>query len=86
MIRCHSKVYIHTYSENTDCRLFENVMLICELCYIVECRFNTDSPNVVHMTVRPQEVVDEEDATKSKSMGRDGTGSERTAGCRCVIM
>jgi len=53
---------------------------------IIECRFNTDSPNVVHMTVRPQEVVDEEDASKGKAMGRDGAGSERTAGCRCLIM
>ena len=51
-----------------------------------ECRFNHDSPNVVHMTVRPQEVVDEEDASKSKAMSRNGDGNDPTHGCRCIMM
>ncbi|RFU30179.1 hypothetical protein B7463_g6175, partial [Scytalidium lignicola] len=51
-----------------------------------ECKFNADAANVVHMTVRPQDVVDEEDASKSKAMGRHGEAGEDTAGCRCVIL
>jgi hypothetical protein len=41
--------------------------------------------HVVHMTIKPQDIVDEEDA-KIKSSGKDRDGSERTHGCRCVIL
>ncbi|CZR64910.1 uncharacterized protein PAC_14810 [Phialocephala subalpina] len=51
-----------------------------------ECKFNADSANVVHMTVRPQDIVDEEDASKGKAGGRDRGEGESTAGCRCVIL
>jgi len=51
-----------------------------------DCRFQTEAPNVVHMTVKPQEVVDEEDAKTGKgTRGRDGD-EETHAGCRCVIL
>ncbi|EPE28235.1 Ubiquitin-like protein [Glarea lozoyensis ATCC 20868] len=50
-----------------------------------ECRLNADSANVVHMTVRPQDIVDEEDASKGKGMGRDRGDGESNAGCRCVV-
>jgi len=50
-----------------------------------DCKFNSESANVVHMTVRPQDIVDEEDASKSKALARDREGGESTAGCRCVI-
>lgn len=51
-----------------------------------ECRFNAEATNVVHMTVRPQDMIDEEDASKGKALGRDREGTEGTAGCRCVIL
>ncbi|KAH8679072.1 ubiquitin-related domain-containing protein, partial [Tricladium varicosporioides] len=51
-----------------------------------DCKFSPDTANVVHMTVRPQDIVDEEDASKGKGMGRDRGDSESTAGCRCVIL
>ena len=39
------------------------------------------------MTVRPQDIVDEEDAKTAKhDIGRDRDGNERTPGCRCVIL
>jgi hypothetical protein len=38
------------------------------------------------MTVRPQDIVDEEDASKGKALGRDRDGGEGTTGCRCVIL
>ncbi|KAM0315421.1 hypothetical protein ACHAO8_003998 [Botrytis cinerea] len=51
------------------------------------CKFNPETSNVVHMTIRPQDIVDEEDASKAKSMGRGrGEDGESTAGCRCVIL
>ncbi|EHL03263.1 hypothetical protein M7I_0478 [Glarea lozoyensis 74030] len=52
---------------------------------ISQCRLNADSANVVHMTVRPQDIVDEEDASKGKGMGRDRGDGESNAGCRCVV-
>lgn len=51
-----------------------------------ECRFQTEAPNVVHMTVKPQEVVDDEDAKGGKGGSRRDTDEETTAGCRCVIL
>lgn len=51
-----------------------------------DCRFQTEAPNVVHMTVKPQEVVDEEDGKTGKAgIRRDGE-DEVHAGCRCVIL
>ncbi|KAF2131711.1 ubiquitin-like protein [Dothidotthia symphoricarpi CBS 119687] len=51
-----------------------------------DCRFQVDTPNVVHMTVKPQEVVDDEDAKGGKSTSRRENEEEPTAGCRCVIL
>ncbi|RMZ69133.1 ubiquitin [Pyrenophora seminiperda CCB06] len=52
-----------------------------------DCRFQTDTPNVVHMTVKPQEVVeDEENAKTGKAGSRRENDDEPTAGCRCVIL
>lgn len=54
-------------------------------CWI-ECRFQNESANVVHMTVKPQEIVDEEDAKTGKG-GKTRDGDEEIhAGCRCVIL
>ena len=54
---------------------------------VIECRFQTDTPNVVHMTVTPQEVVDEEENAKTgKSGNRRESDDEPTATCRCVIL
>lgn len=43
------------------------------------------------MTIRPQEVVDEEDAKQDAKLGKGPHGqgheaSERSPGCRCVIL
>ncbi|KAJ4380815.1 hypothetical protein N0V86_004177 [Didymella sp. IMI 355093] len=52
-----------------------------------DCRFQTEAPNVVHMTIKPQEVVDEEENAKTgKSAKTRDDGEEPTAGCRCVIL
>jgi hypothetical protein len=52
-----------------------------------DSKFNHDTPNVVHMTIKPQDYVDEEDTKAGKD--RLGSGSEarqRSPRCRCVIM
>ena len=50
-------------------------------------RFSSgETPHVVHMTLKPQEVIDDEDARIAKGGGRDRDGHERTPGCRCSIM
>jgi hypothetical protein len=51
-----------------------------------ECRFQTEAPNVVHMTVKPQEAVDDEDAKTGKGGARRDGDEETHAGCRCVIL
>ncbi|KAF3483058.1 uncharacterized protein GIQ15_02382 [Arthroderma uncinatum] len=52
-----------------------------------DCRFNREGPNVVHMTVKPQVIIDEEDSKATKStQSRDHEESERSPGCRCVIL
>ncbi|KAK7193742.1 hypothetical protein DPSP01_000293 [Paraphaeosphaeria sporulosa] len=51
-----------------------------------ECRFQTETPNVVHMTVKPQEIVDEEDAKTGKGGKTRDSDEETHAGCRCVIL
>lgn len=52
-----------------------------------ESSLTHDAPNVIHMTVKPQEVVDEEDAKGGKSFSaRDRETTDRSPGCRCVIL
>ena len=44
------------------------------------------TPHVVHMSIKPQEMVDEEDARMAKGGTRlDENGNERSPGCRCII-
>ncbi|KAI9724077.1 MAG: hypothetical protein M1812_000796 [Candelaria pacifica] len=70
----------------TSIRLIHFGRLLDDKSPLTDCKFNRDSPNVVHMTVKPQEVVDDEDAKISKQgQGRDREGNERTPGCRCII-
>lgn len=53
----------------------------------LDCKFVIGSTtHVVHMTIKPQEIVDEEDAKMAKSGNRDRDGNERSPGCRCVIL
>lgn len=56
----------------------------------LECKFNLEAPNVLHMTIKPQEIIDEEENAKS-GKGGFGPGSgrdsgDRTPGCRCIIL
>ncbi|KAH6718043.1 ubiquitin-related domain-containing protein [Leptodontidium sp. MPI-SDFR-AT-0119] len=72
-------------SSPSSIRLIYFGRLLDDKTPLKDCKFNAESANVVHMTVRPQDIVDEEDASKSKALARDREGGENTAGCRCVI-
>jgi len=53
-----------------------------------ECRFNPTTPNVVHMSIKPSESVEEEDPkhTGKAPSGRGQTGQSRAACCGCTIL
>ncbi|KAJ6119919.1 hypothetical protein N7523_004199 [Penicillium sp. IBT 18751x] len=68
-------------------RLISFGKLLDDKSPLADSKFNHDAPNVVHMTVKPQEVVDEEDAKGAKSQYSQGrAASDRSPGCRCVIL
>ncbi|KAK4140824.1 ubiquitin-related domain-containing protein [Dichotomopilus funicola] len=48
-------------------------------------QFSHDSPNILHMSVRPPEMMEEEETSKSKSHGREGRNRDGGNGC-CVIL
>ncbi|KAE8443498.1 hypothetical protein EG329_001810 [Mollisiaceae sp. DMI_Dod_QoI] len=58
-------------SSPSSIRLIYFGRLLDDKTALKECKFNAESANVVHMTVRPQDIVDEEDASKGKAGGRD---------------
>lgn len=55
---------------------------------MIDLKFNPAAANVVHMSIKPQDFMDEEDAKGSKTArGHNGDGGEeRSPGCRCIIM
>lgn len=48
-------------------------------------QFSSGSPNVVHMSVRPAEMMEEDEAAKGKSTSPGGRNSGGGSGC-CVIL
>ncbi|KAL2861257.1 uncharacterized protein BJX67DRAFT_312600 [Aspergillus lucknowensis] len=67
-------------------RLISFGKLLDDKSPLSDSKFSRDAPNVVHMTVKPQEIVDEEDAKGTKGQySRDREASERSPRCRCVI-
>ncbi|CAM1511503.1 Fc.00g090160.m01.CDS01 [Cosmosporella sp. VM-42] len=50
-------------------------------------QFSTESPNVVHMSIRPQDLDEEEPKAGSKSLGPNGSDGQRqrSGGC-CVVL
>ncbi|CAG7919671.1 unnamed protein product [Penicillium olsonii] len=68
-------------------RLISFGKLLDDKSPLSDSKFSKEHPNVVHMTVKPQEVVDEEDAKGTKaSYSRENEAGERSPGCRCVIL
>ncbi|KAI9928396.1 hypothetical protein ASPWEDRAFT_439775 [Aspergillus wentii DTO 134E9] len=68
-------------------RLISFGKLLEDKAPLSDSKFSRDAPNVVHMTVKPQELVDEEDAKGAKTQyTREREASERSPSCRCVIL
>ena len=49
-----------------------------------DCRFSKTESNVVHMTVKPQDIPDEEDMMSKENKGAGGSSRGGT-GC-CIIL
>ncbi|KAJ5121325.1 uncharacterized protein N7515_009286 [Penicillium bovifimosum] len=74
-------------SSPSSIRLISFGKLLDDKSPVSDSKFSKEHPNVVHMTVKPQEVVDEEDAKGAKAQySRENEASERSPGCRCVIL
>ncbi|ETN41904.1 uncharacterized protein HMPREF1541_03843 [Cyphellophora europaea CBS 101466] len=68
-------------------RLISFGKLLDDKAPLKDSRLNADSPNVLHMTIKPQDFVEDEDAKGGKSSmsaARDEQG--RSPGCRCNVM
>lgn len=50
-----------------------------------EYRFSSENPNVVHMSVKPAELLEDDEAGKGKSSSSGGRNNEGGSGC-CVIL
>ncbi|KAI4126006.1 MAG: hypothetical protein LQ347_005143, partial [Umbilicaria vellea] len=65
-------------SSPSSIRLIHFGKLLDDKAYLKDGRFESGpTPHVVHMTIKPQDIVDEEDAKTGKSGGRDRDGNER---------
>ncbi|GAQ42783.1 hypothetical protein AtubIFM55763_009402 [Aspergillus tubingensis] len=72
-------------SSPSSIRLISFGKLLDDKAPLSDSKFSRDAPNVVHMTVKPQEIVDEEDAKSKPQYTRERESSERSPGCRCII-
>ncbi|KAI1938579.1 hypothetical protein LOZ66_003382 [Ophidiomyces ophidiicola] len=73
-------------SSPSSIRLISFGKLLDDKAPLSDAKLNRDAPNVVHMTVKPQDVIDEEDAKASKGQYPRGEENERSPGCRCIIL
>ncbi|EXJ75279.1 uncharacterized protein A1O5_01975 [Cladophialophora psammophila CBS 110553] len=74
-------------SSPTSIRLISMGKLLDDKASLKDYKFSVDAPNVLHMTIKPQDYVEEDDAKGGKSTysaHREGEG--RSPGCRCIIM
>ncbi|MCJ1438028.1 hypothetical protein MMC27_007415 [Xylographa pallens] len=74
-------------SSPSSIRLIHYGKMLDDKSHLKDGKFTIgDAPHVVHMTIKPQDVVDDEDARIAKGGARDRDGNERTPGCRCILM
>jgi len=74
-------------SSPSSIRLIHYGKMLDDKSRLTDGRFSLgDVPHVVHMTIKPQDMVDDEDARIAKGGGRGRDTSERTPRCRCVIL
>lgn len=58
-----------------------------KLTHVTDYKFSAEAPNVLHMTIKPQDFVEDDDAKGGKSsLSNNREAENRSPGCRCVIM
>ncbi|EXJ84828.1 hypothetical protein A1O3_05501 [Capronia epimyces CBS 606.96] len=68
-------------------RLISMGKLLDDKTSLKDYKFGPDLPNVLHMTIKPQDYIEEEDAKGAKANFTSNRESEnRSPGCRCAIM
>lgn len=68
-------------------RLISFGKLLDDKAPLKDSKFSAESPNVVHMTIKPQDFVEDEDAKGGKnSMSAAREEQGRSPGCRCSVM
>ncbi|KEF54064.1 uncharacterized protein A1O9_09859 [Exophiala aquamarina CBS 119918] len=68
-------------------RLISFGKLLDDKAPLKDYKFSAEAPNVLHMTIKPQDFVEEDDAKGGKSSLSNNREAEgRSPGCRCVIM
>jgi len=55
------------------------------LSHSLEYQLSAETANVIHMSVRPAEMLEEDEGAKSKSGGREGRNRDGSGNC-CVIL
>ncbi|OJD19368.1 hypothetical protein AJ78_00638 [Emergomyces pasteurianus Ep9510] len=74
-------------SSPSSIRLISFGKLLEDKAPLSDLRLNHTAPNVLHMTLKPQEVVDDEDAKAARSSsGRERDSGDHSPRCRCVIL
>jgi len=73
-------------SSPSSIRLIHFGRLLDDKLPLRECRFTSEHANVVHMTIKPQDMVDDEEASKSKAPGRERENGDGPSRCHCVIL
>lgn len=69
--------------EPTSIRLIRMGKLLEDKSTLKTYDFSTTIPNPVHMTVKPQEIIDEEQATKG---AKETSSATSRAGCCCIVL
>lgn len=64
---------------------FAAIKTDCPCFFFPEYRFSSENPNVVHMSVKPAELLEDDEAGKGKSSSSGGRNNEGGSGC-CVIL
>ncbi|OIW32376.1 hypothetical protein CONLIGDRAFT_267039 [Coniochaeta ligniaria NRRL 30616] len=72
-------------SSPSSIRLIHFGKLLDDKEQLKKYQFSRETPNVVHMSVRPAEMMEEDEAAKGKSGGREGRSREGSGNC-CVIL
>ncbi|KAJ9639138.1 uncharacterized protein PV06_07310 [Exophiala oligosperma] len=68
-------------------RLISMGKMLDDKASLKDYKFGTESPNVLHMTIKPQDYIEDEDAKGGKSsMAGNREAETRSPGCRCIIM